>query len=177
MKIKMTTPGLLLLALSLILTACASDTKSRVVSAATMPLSDLNIVKAEIPAVLRKSAKAPYQIPVDQTCTGIALEIHKLDEVLGADINTPVTETNPPLIEWGMESVNDATLGTIQHSAEAVIPFRGWVRKLSGAERYSKDVSAAIAAGSIRRAFLKGVGSSHGCHWDAPQTVTSAKSK
>jgi hypothetical protein len=173
----MTASRLLLLALSLILSACASDTKTRVVSAATTPLSDLNIVKAEIPAVLKKSVKAPYQIPADQTCTGIALEIHKLDEVLGADINTPVTKANPPLIEWGMESVNDATIGTIKHSAEGVIPFRGWVRKLSGAERYSKDVSAAITAGSIRRAFLKGIGSSHECSWDVLQKVTAVTSK
>jgi hypothetical protein len=41
--------------------------------------------------------------------------------------------------------------------------FRGWVRKLSGAERYSKQVAAAIAAGSIRRAFLKGLGQAAAC--------------
>jgi hypothetical protein len=173
----MTASRLLFLALSLILTACASDTQSRVVSAATTPLSDLNIVKAKIPAILKKSVKAPYTIPADQTCTGIAQEIHKLDEVLGADIDTPATKANPPLIEWGMESVNDATLGTIKRSAEGVIPFRGWVRKLSGAERYSKEVSAAISAGSIRRAFLKGVGSTHGCVWGEPPKVTSAMSE
>jgi hypothetical protein len=44
-----------------------------------------------------------------------------------------------------------------------VIPFRGWVRKLDGAERHSKEVAAAIAAGSVRRAFLKGVGQTLGC--------------
>jgi len=38
-----------------------------------------------------------------------------------------------------------------------VIPFRGWIRKLTGAERYSKRVAAAITAGAVRRAFLKGV--------------------
>ena len=35
--------------------------------------------------------------------------------------------------------------------------------KLSGAERYSREVAAAIAAGTIRRAYLKGVGASTGC--------------
>jgi hypothetical protein len=43
------------------------------------------------------------------------------------------------------------------------VPFRGWVRKLSGAERYSKEVAAAIAAGTVRRAYLKGLGEAKGC--------------
>jgi hypothetical protein len=37
------------------------------------------------------------------------------------------------------------------------------VRKLSGAERYSREVAAAIAAGTIRRAFLKGMRQAAGC--------------
>jgi hypothetical protein len=43
------------------------------------------------------------------------------------------------------------------------VPFRGWVRKLSGAERYSRQVAAAIAAGAARRAFLKGLAQGKGC--------------
>ena len=56
-----------------------------------------------------------------------------------------------------------AAVGALRGAAEGVVPFRGWVRKLSGAERYSKDVAAAIAAGTIRRAFLKGLGQAAGC--------------
>jgi hypothetical protein len=37
------------------------------------------------------------------------------------------------------------------------------VRKLSGAERYSKQVAAAIAAGTVRRAFLKGMAQASAC--------------
>jgi hypothetical protein len=37
------------------------------------------------------------------------------------------------------------------------------VRKLSGAERYERKVAAAIAAGSVRRAYLKGLGQAAGC--------------
>ena len=51
----------------------------------------------------------------------------------------------------------------MRSAAEGVIPFRGWVRKLSGAERYSRDVAAAIAAGTIRRAYLKGIAQAGGC--------------
>jgi hypothetical protein len=42
--------------------------------------------------------------------------------------------------------------GAVQKAAEGVVPFRGWVRKLAGAERYSRQVAAAIAAGTVRRA-------------------------
>jgi hypothetical protein len=37
------------------------------------------------------------------------------------------------------------------------------VRKLTGAERYSKEVAAAIAAGTIRRTFLEGLGQAADC--------------
>jgi hypothetical protein len=53
-----------------------------------------------------------------------------------------------------------------------VVPFRSWVRKLSGAERYSRDVSAAIAAGIVRRSYLKGVGQVRGC--EAPAAPAAA---
>lgn len=54
-----------------------------------------------------------------------------------------------------------------------MIPFRGWVRKLTGAERYSRKVSAAIAAGAIRRAYLKGLGQAAGC--EAPAAPPQAR--
>jgi len=43
------------------------------------------------------------------------------------------------------------------------VPFRGWLRKLSGAELHSKKVAKAIAAGTIRRAFIKGIKSTKQC--------------
>ena len=46
------------------------------------------------------------------------------------------------------------------------------VRVLDGAERHSKEVAAAIAAGSVRRAFLKGVGQTLGC--EAPAAPLQA---
>ena len=39
--------------------------------------------------------------------------------------------------------VADQAVGAVQRTAQDLIPFRGWVRKLSGAERYSKKVAAA----------------------------------
>jgi hypothetical protein len=53
-------------------------------------------------------------------------------------------------------------------AASDVIPFRGWIRKLSGAEQHDRYVQAAITAGAVRRAYLKGLGEAKGC--DPPAT-------
>ena len=54
-------------------------------------------------------------------------------------------------------------MGTVKSTAEALIPLRNWVRKLSGAEQASRQVTRAIAAGIVRRAYLKGLGQAKGC--------------
>jgi hypothetical protein len=134
-----------------------------VTQAVTSPLSDLNLVNAPIPPVLRTSAKSPYAIPADNTCEALVDEVKALDEVLGSDLDTPPSPTNPGLVERGAKEVGNAAVGALKNTAEGLVPFRGWVRKLSGAERYSKEVAAAIAAGTVRRAYLKGLGEARGC--------------
>jgi hypothetical protein len=149
----------LLLPVAVALAACADTPKSSVVDAAATPLSDLHIVRAEIPAALTAARKQPYAMPADAGCVALLAEVRALDEVLGPDLDTPATASNPGLIERG----GDAAVGALRNTAEGVVPFRGWVRKLSGAERYARDVAAAIAAGTVRRAFLKGVGGARAC--------------
>ncbi|TMH75173.1 MAG: hypothetical protein E6H51_08410 [Betaproteobacteria bacterium] len=131
--------------------------------AATTPLSDLNLVHASIPAVLVDAQKRPYVAPADHSCPALAAEVRALDEVLGPDLDAPASASNPGLIERGSTAVGDAAVGAVRGAAQGVVPFRGWVRKLTGAERYSKEVAAAIAAGTVRRAFLKGVAVTRGC--------------
>lgn len=151
------------IAILLSLAGCASDTTSRVGTAAATPFSDLNIVRADIPEILAAAQQHPYLVPATNDCDAIAVEIRKLDEVLGADLDTPASDSRPSLLDRSSEIAQDQAIGAVQRTAEGLIPFRGWVRKLSGAERYSKKVSASITAGSIRRAFLKGIASSQNC--------------
>lgn len=131
--------------------------------AARTPFSDLNLMRQEIPAVLRAAHKAPYDIPKDPSCAGIAKEVEALDGALGADLDTPATENNPSLIERGADALGDSASGAIKGAVEGLIPYRSWLRKLTGAERYSREVLAAIAAGTVRRAYLKGIGQAQGC--------------
>ncbi|MBV8501088.1 MAG: hypothetical protein JO006_05155 [Paucibacter sp.] len=160
----------LALAPVILLVACASAPEpgkpgddQRIAQAATTPLSDLNVVRAEIPPALKAAAKNPYGAPTGQDCTSLAHEVAALDAELGADLDMPETAKSAGLVDRGGSAVGDAGLDALQSAAEGVVPFRGWIRKLSGAERNSKEVSAAVAAGAVRRAFLKGLGSAHGC--------------
>jgi hypothetical protein len=132
---------------------------AQLAQAAGTPLADLNLVRAEIPAVLAEAQKAPYATPADRSCPALAAEVRALDVALGTDLDLPAAHPDAGLVERG----GDAAIDTVRGAAEGVLPFRGWIRKLSGAERYAKEVSAAIAAGGIRRAYLKGLGQAAGC--------------
>jgi hypothetical protein len=131
--------------------------------AVTAPLSDLNLVQAPIPLVLKEAQKSPYALPVDAGCDSLAAQVRAFDEVLGADLDVPPTPGDPGLVARGSKEVGNAAAGALKSAAEGIVPFRGWVRKLTGAERYSKEVAAAIAAGTVRRAYLKGLGDARGC--------------
>ncbi|MFO1338303.1 MAG: hypothetical protein U1F53_08705 [Burkholderiaceae bacterium] len=163
--------NLLALAPVLALAACASSPSNTeapradnaVAQAVTSPLNDLNMVQAPIPPALKLAQKAPYAPPAEPGCDAIAAQVKGLDEVLGTDLDAPPSPHNPGLVERGSKEVGDAATGALKSAAEGIVPFRGWVRKLSGAERYSKEVAAAIAAGTVRRAFLKGLGQAQGC--------------
>jgi hypothetical protein len=61
------------------------------------------------------------------------------------------------------EMGGEAALDAIADFASSAIPFRGWVRRLSGAESHQKRVQAAISAGEARRAYLKGLGEQLKC--------------
>ncbi|MBV8379475.1 MAG: hypothetical protein JO369_01745 [Paucibacter sp.] len=156
--------------LTLLMAACttapkqpAPDAQQRVGDAATAPLSDLNLVRSQIPLVLQEARKAPYALPEQRDCASLAVQIAAFDRVLGADLDTPPTPDNPGMIERGSDAMGDAAIDALRSTTEGIVPFRGWVRKISGAESHAREVSAAIAAGTIRRAYLKGLGQAAGC--------------
>lgn len=155
--------GLLAAAAALSLCGCAANSQSRFGNAAVTPLSDLNVVRTEIPPVLERASKEPYAYPADRSCDALTAEVRKLDEALGPDLDVPPSASNPGLIERGSDVVENSALGALQSTAEGIIPFRSWVRKLTGAERHSRQVAAAISAGIVRRAFLKGIGAAQAC--------------
>ncbi len=129
----------------------------------TTPLHDLNLVRAETPALLQAARRAPYARPADLSCAALAAEVVALDALLGVDLDTPAVSPDDALVERGADLLVDTVHGTLQGALAGLVPFRRWVRKLSGAERYAREVAAAIAGGSLRRAYLKGLGEAQGC--------------
>jgi len=119
--------------LMLALAACTTQKKSSFVDAASTPLRDLNIVRADIPEVLREAKKHPYLAPSDQSCEGLSAAVRTLDEVLGPDLDAPASPSTPRLLERANKAANEAAVNAVQGAAEEVLPFRGWVRQLSGA--------------------------------------------
>lgn len=154
-KLRFAFPALCLA--SLLITGCATQDQTRVKEAMTAPLNDLNLVHAPIPDILIQAEKQPYAVPGIFECSVVAEEILQLDAVLGPDLDAPESASEPSLIDRGTAEAKDAAVRMIRSTTQSVIPYRRWVRKLSGAERYSKQVSASIAAGTVRRAFLKGL--------------------
>ena len=142
-------------------------------SAAITPLGDLNIIRTDIPPVLAEAKGHPYQAPPDRSCAAIGAEIAELDVVLGADLDAKAPPRSDSLLDRGSELAEDQAVGAVQRTAEGLVPFRSWVRKLSGAERQARRVSDARTAGSVRRAFLKGISVSEHCPAQTPVQTAS----
>lgn len=136
--------------------------------AASAPLRDVNVLRTKIPDVLLRAMADPYARPPRPNCASITAQILPLNGALGADLDEIAVDEDD-LMERGRESM----LGVMAGAASGVIPFRGWVRQLSGAERHDKLVNAAITAGAVRRAYLKGLGETRGCN--PPATPSHVK--
>jgi hypothetical protein len=144
-------------------------------SALTAPLEDLNLRREQIPMVLLQAEANPYDLRNLTRCSTIAAEIERLDEALGPDTDEPAAPDQAYLSERAADAASGAALAAIRDATTDFIPGRSWIRRLTGAEQHSQKVQAAIQAGRMRRAFLKGVGMQRNCRapaaprWFVPQ--------
>lgn len=148
-----------------------SDVTDRVGQAAITPLSDLNVVQQKIPQVLLFARDVgAYAVPDKLDCPSVQTEIDRLDAALGADFDA-AGKGKPSLLERGGDMAENYGVGIVRRTMEGFVPFRSWLRKLSGAEKHSKEVAAAITAGGVRRAYLKGLRQGLGCTIQAPKQI------
>jgi hypothetical protein len=126
--------------------------------AVSAPLRDVNVLRTKIPEVLLRATADPFARPRRLTCPNLIAMTTELDAALGPDLDQPAPDEDD-LMQRGREGA----LGAVAGVAQDVIPFRGWVRRLTGAERHDKLVQQAILAGAVRRGYLKGLGESKGC--------------
>jgi hypothetical protein len=128
---------------------------------AMTPVTDLNLAKDEVPAVLLAAVADPYTSTSVSDCRAIETSIAELDAVLGPDMDIVVEEGDR------------LSTGRMAKSVVAsFIPFRGILREITGAAEQERDWRAAIYAGSVRRGFLKGLGQQKGCAYPARPAFT-----
>ena len=82
----------------------------------------------------------------------IAAEIKPLDDALGADLDIPPTKTNPGLLHRGGNLAGETAVDALRATAEGIIPYRSWVRKLTGAEQHAIAVQDKHFAGGANLA-------------------------
>ncbi|MFC0587815.1 hypothetical protein ACFFF7_00145 [Novosphingobium aquiterrae] len=120
------------------------------------PASDLNLRKDEIPAVLVAAQQAPYGKTGLRTCAQIGTAVTALDDALGDDFDMPPGDA---------EKISAGRIA--QSAVGSLIPFRGIIREISGANAHERRLTLAVQAGLARRAFLKGYGEARGCPYPA----------
>jgi hypothetical protein len=122
------------------------DTAGRVV---TQPLQDLNVSGNNIPPELQAIIDRPYDISMLRTCADKRKAVAELTKVLGPDIDSPQATARG-------QSPSEFALGAAESAATSLIPGRSLIRKVSGADAAERRLRAAILAGQLRRAYIRG---------------------
>lgn len=165
MQAKLTGQMLAVLAVTASVAACgttgrSADTRRGVTDAAYTPLRDVNMIRPEIPLLLR-NLQYPYATADLNDCSAVTNQIHSLDAVLGPESYQAGPNRN--IWDRGGDFMEEQTIAAAQNTAQDLIPFRSWVRRLSGASEADREALRAVANGQQRRTFLRGYGASMGC--------------
>lgn len=155
-------PALPLAMAALLLASCATQT-GPVGEAMSQPLRDLSLVREETPDVLSRAAAKPYDQLFD--CAGVTEELAALEEALGPDLDAPPTEDGMVAGEMLAEVIDDVL----------ALPFRGIVRRITGAHQRDREKARAIVAGVGRRGFLRGLAQERGCGLSGQQPAPSGE--
>jgi len=151
----------------------AQANQENVAGVAGAPLRDVNVLRTKIPPILLEAMADPYARPsAPGECKELEDALAPVDEALGPDLDAAAPDEDD-LMQRG----ETTALGAMASLATDAIPFRGWVRKLSGAERHDQLVQSAIIAGAVRRAYLKGLGEAQGCNPPATPSHLNAGRK
>lgn len=122
----------------------------------TSPLADINVKRREIPPPLLAIQRDPYSLEAIKTCNDLIAEVNQLNAALGPDFDeTAIVDKD--------QKTGAAAIGITGGVVQSLIPFRGLIREISGANKAGLEYQAAIYAGVVRRGFLKGYGARGHC--------------
>lgn len=138
--------------LALTLSGCATSGapapgSDAVGGAMSQPFKDLGVIRQSVPEVLTKASAAPYAVDDPVDCTAVATEVAALDAALGPDLDAAAADKGGVAADVALDALRGAL----------ALPFRGIVRRISGAERRDRARVAAVLAGMVRRGYLKGL--------------------
>ncbi len=125
---------------------------------ATKPLKDLNIVKKEVPPALEAMMEDPYSLKGLKTCRQFSDEVKKITGFVGPDVDSAEARADRK-----SQTPAEFAFGATEAIAGSLIPFSGVIRLVSGAKKREQFAQAAVYAGAVRRAFIKGTSRSKGC--------------
>jgi len=129
--------------------------------AAATPLRDVGIIRPDVPDMLR-TLNYPYKTDtVARDCPAILVEIGRLDAILGVESYQPGQEQHLAARISGQ--AGDYAVGAVAGAAADLVPYRSFVRRLSGASAAERRAAAAYAMGETRRSFLRGYGLALNC--------------
>ncbi|HET6536570.1 MAG TPA: hypothetical protein VFG34_00455 [Sphingopyxis sp.] len=110
----------------------------------------------EVPDKLKAIQDDPYSLEGMRRCAQIITEVEELNAVLGPDVHERV--------EKSLAKKREKTVGRVAGTvAGSIIPFRGLIGEVTGANAERRRYAEAVYAGTVRRGFLKGVGLERGC--------------
>ena len=135
-----------------------------IVEGALAPLADMNVRREEIPPIL--DGLDVYNKPVPTSCAGIEIEIADLESFVGTDVDVLKVHNTVGLREQAMDLADDQAYDLVSDLTTDLIPFRGMVRRATGANAHDRAIRQAYYRGRLRRSYLKGVGFAMGC--DSP---------
>ncbi len=128
---------------------------------ATQPLRDLNLHRDDIPPLLIDVAADPYATGGLHDCAQIARAVTDLNLYLGVDIDQPAAEKSD------MQKGTNMAGNVAKSLVGGLIPFRGILREVTGANEERRRFERIVGAALIRRGFLKGLGAARECEWPA----------
>lgn len=134
----------------------------------TQPIRDAGLMSVDIPDPLVRATIDPYALPDDASCAEVRSEIGALSGVLGSDLVADEVPGRPGRQAGG---------GRRTSGGELLIPFRTFVREVTGAAPAQRRFQAAVDLGYARRGFLRAVYRLRNCPADvhaagAPGSLT-----
>jgi hypothetical protein len=126
------------------------------------PFEDIGLKREKIPKALEALIADPYKALAAPLCENLIEEIRALDTLLGQDMGPQTKGDKKSYTEEGVEAAQSKALD-VMHGQLQIVPFRGVVRRITGAEKHARKVVSAYEAGKLRRAYLKGLSQAYQC--------------